>query len=220
MGLATTRSRAVWLAAYVAAFFCLWWFAVLLYLEIRPHPSSLDVAAFFALKCLIWIVPTIFYIVKLIHDEPLRFLKLTTSLRQGLLWSAGLIMVLAPAWIYAVAYLRGRPVDFAAWWSPGVLWDAFIASALIEEIAMRGFVLGALRQITGFWSANLLTAVLFVAFHWQHWLFLDPQPLLHVAAMSASLLLLSLCSGYLVKRSGSIWPSVVLHGLQNLVALI
>jgi hypothetical protein len=32
--------------------------------------------------------------------------------------------------------------------------------------------------------------------------------------------MLSIASGYLMKKTNSIWPSVTLHGVQNMIALL
>jgi membrane protease YdiL (CAAX protease family) len=214
------KSEIAWISGYALAFFCVWWIAVFFYLGMRPTSRAVDFGAFFLLKIAVWIVPAVYYIVKVNRESPWRFLKISTDIKKGLLWSLGLLLILGPIWIYAVVSLRLKPLDLSRWWTLANLWDELIASALIEEIAMRGFILGELRKITGFWTANLLAGLLFVVFHWQHWLSIDPISWRRVFGMSASILVLSLASGYVVKRSNSIWPAVVLHGIQNMISIL
>ncbi|MEO8777737.1 MAG: type II CAAX endopeptidase family protein [Rhodanobacter sp.] len=82
---------------------------------------------------------------------------------------------------------------------------------LVEELLFRGLLLSALLQRWGRVAAIGLSSLVFAMAHlpglsWQ--LFALPD-----------LILLALALAWLRLRSGSIWPSVVAHGANNLLAV-
>lgn len=82
---------------------------------------------------------------------------------------------------------------------------------LVEELLFRGMLLSALLQRWGSAAAIVLSSLAFALAHlpgldWQ--VFALPD-----------LLLLALALAWLRLRSGSIWPSVVAHGANNLLAV-
>ena len=97
-----------------------------------------------------------------------------------------------------------------AWRIPLVLLVASVGP-LVEELLFRGVLLSALLQRWGTVAAVLLSSVAFALAHlpgldWQ--VFALPD-----------LLLLALALAWLRLRSASIWPSVVAHGANNLLAV-
>jgi hypothetical protein len=74
-------------------------------------------------------------------------------------------------------------------------------------------VLGELTSLQGFWRANALSALLFTAIHWPHWLW--TAGLSHVLATSGPVFLLGLVMGWLTRLSGSLAPAVGVHSLNN-----
>ncbi|MEI7705785.1 MAG: CPBP family intramembrane glutamic endopeptidase, partial [Deltaproteobacteria bacterium] len=82
---------------------------------------------------------------------------------------------------------------------------ALVASVLApfaEEVAFRGYVLSALRTRLPAGAAIVGSAVLFASMH------LDP-------VRFPAVLFLGLFLGWFAWRSGSIWPAVVAHGVNN-----
>ncbi len=82
---------------------------------------------------------------------------------------------------------------------------------LVEELLFRGVLLSALLQRWGSVAAIVLSSLAFALAHLPG---LDWQ----VFALP-NLLLLALALAWLRMRSGSIWPSVVAHGANNLLAV-
>lgn len=82
---------------------------------------------------------------------------------------------------------------------------------VVEELLFRGVLLSALLQRWSVWPAVLLTSALFALAHLSglgfHW-YAVPQ-----------LFLLALLLAWLRLHSGSIWPAVVAHGTNNLLAV-
>lgn len=82
-----------------------------------------------------------------------------------------------------------------------------VGPALSEELAFRGLILQGLRSSLGAVSAVVLSALLFGVMH------LDP--LQGLGAFITGLYL-----GYLTVRSGSIYPAIAAHGVNNLWATL
>ena len=83
---------------------------------------------------------------------------------------------------------------------------AVITAAICEEFLFRGLLLNLLRHRGGWISAIIASAVLFALFH------LNPIVLLPVGLVGAYL-------AVLVWRSNSLYPAILAHGLNNLIAL-
>jgi membrane protease YdiL (CAAX protease family) len=82
-----------------------------------------------------------------------------------------------------------------------------IVVPVVEETIFRGFLFGAYRRKFGFLIGTLLVSLVFAAVHTP----LNVQ--LDVFALS-----LVLC--YLREKTDSLWPSIMLHILKNLVAFV
>jgi membrane protease YdiL (CAAX protease family) len=78
-----------------------------------------------------------------------------------------------------------------------------LGPALGEELFFRGLVLRAFGRSLPAWSAIGLSAVLFGALH------LDPL-------QGTGAVLVGVYLGYIVLATGSLWPAVLAHGLNNL----
>lgn len=74
-----------------------------------------------------------------------------------------------------------------------------------EEVFFRGLLFGSLRTRLRFWPAALVSAALFAALHF------DPLLIVPLAA-------LGVVAAWLYERSGSIWPPVFLHAINNGIA--
>jgi membrane protease YdiL (CAAX protease family) len=90
-----------------------------------------------------------------------------------------------------------------------------ILPPIVEEIVMRGFLFGSLKNSMSVVRAALLTSLIFAIAHLQ---FGSGAPLLWVAAIDTFVLSLVLC--YLRQRTGSLWPGIGLHALKNCLAFV
>lgn len=82
-----------------------------------------------------------------------------------------------------------------------------VTPAICEEYLFRGFLLTSLRKHVSDGTAVAVTAVLFGLFH------LDVYRLFGTTALGVLL-------GYLTVRSRSVFPAVLVHGLNNSVAVV
>lgn len=81
-----------------------------------------------------------------------------------------------------------------------------VAAPVLEELLLRGVVLGALARRIGRWGAIVASAVLFSLLHMEVW------ALLPFAVLGIGL-------GWLATRGRSLWPAVLAHVLYNAAIL-
>lgn len=89
----------------------------------------------------------------------------------------------------------------------GVL--AVILAPLTEEFVFRGMLYAAFRKTIGVVGSAVLLSALWSVMHWGY----SSQNLL-------ALFLLGLLFAYIVWRTGSLWPAIVGHTANNLVAVV
>jgi membrane protease YdiL (CAAX protease family) len=84
-----------------------------------------------------------------------------------------------------------------------------LAAPISEEVFFRGFLFGGLRRRLPFVAAAVISAAIFGAFHYTgpHSLTVLPQ-----------LGMLGLTQAWLYERSGSIYPTIGIHVLNNALA--
>ncbi|HWS55688.1 MAG TPA: CPBP family intramembrane glutamic endopeptidase [Pyrinomonadaceae bacterium] len=211
------------LFVFVLLFFAVWALraTVLFPLDERVEPPWLRAVYGHAWKFAVWVVPAYVYVRARSRRRPLEYMKLTTRPRaKGLLAAAVAAVLFFAGVILFEGFTSGRNLN--------PLWRAGLPAALstllavavspvMEEILFRGFLLNALRERAGFWTANLLTALLFVLVHWPHWLWAGGwRPSL--VAVSASILILALFLGLVLRWTNSLWPCVLVHVFNNFLS--
>jgi membrane protease YdiL (CAAX protease family) len=150
----------------------------------------------------------------------------------GLRWDKALqaVLVTLASWcvMQAWPYLASGSAEIArTWYDPGrlatVRWALvmFLATALWEELAFRGFLLPQVYlklrgpHVVRFWAALILSQLVFAAAHIPAHIMirhLSALPLLHMVLLQgfAGLLL-----GLLYFRTRNLWVCVGIHGLAN-----
>ena len=81
-----------------------------------------------------------------------------------------------------------------------------VVAGFTEEMLFRGFVQGSLEKKTDVTKAVLATAFIFAFVHFNPWWFIE-------------ILIIGVFLGVLVWRSGSVFPAVVVHAVNNGLAL-
>ncbi|MDA0245894.1 MAG: type II CAAX endopeptidase family protein [Chloroflexi bacterium] len=97
----------------------------------------------------------------------------------------------------------------------GFSWLALIGNTLTigllvpvaEELIFRGVLLTWLAAHVPGWAAVLFTSLLFAAMHGE-------------PSIVAGTLFLGLACGWLVQKSGSLWPAIAVHALNNAVKVV
>ena len=171
-----------------------------------------------AVKFLLWVLPAAAYIVWLERDNPLTFMKLTTRVDgRGLALGAVVSALFFVAIFTFERFTSGRTLLPLLQAAPtawlGTLAQAFF-SPIVEETLFRGFVLPQLAGRMSFWKANLLQALLFTAMHWPNWIWVNgfgPG----IIGSSIGVFAIAVLFGWLLQRTKSLWPSVVVHIINN-----
>lgn len=130
-------------------------------------------------------------------------------------WFAALVV--GGLWIFltqaaGIGFLK--PPDSAAElldYSGGALVAPIIVVGIItpicEETFFRGFALPAFAKRYGLWGGILLSAALFSVFHLS-------------VGLIVPVFIFGIALGWLYARTGSIYPSIAAHAVQNVVALL
>jgi membrane protease YdiL (CAAX protease family) len=85
------------------------------------------------------------------------------------------------------------------------------AAPFSEEVFFRGFVFGGLRRKLPFWAAALIAGALFGVVHFTG---------VSSAGVLPQLAVLGVILCWLYERTGSIWTTILVHALNNLLAFI
>ena len=89
-----------------------------------------------------------------------------------------------------------------------IIAGAAVVAPIAEEVVFRGFFQGQLEQgLNDATRAVLYSAGLFMILHFNPW-------------WAIQIYTLGMILGYLVWRTGSVWPAVLLHGVNNLAAIM
>lgn len=84
-----------------------------------------------------------------------------------------------------------------------------ILAPLGEEIFVRGFLFGGMRASWGFWPAALVSGIFFGLLHYtgsESW------------AVVGQLAMFGIALAWLYERTGSLWPPILVHALNNSLA--
>ena len=92
-----------------------------------------------------------------------------------------------------------------------ILFSLFFTGTFLEEVFYRGYLIERLTFLTGkIWLAGFIS---WIAFTFEHIKFFGLGPTLDVGILSAGLVIL-----YLKERS--IWPCIIVHGINNLLGFL
>jgi membrane protease YdiL (CAAX protease family) len=84
------------------------------------------------------------------------------------------------------------------------------AAPLSEEIFFRGFMYAGLRRRLPIWAAALISGAVFGLLHYT-----DPDSI----GVVPQLAVLGVLLAWLYERTGSLWPPILLHVVNNGIAL-
>lgn len=79
-----------------------------------------------------------------------------------------------------------------------------IGAPFLEETIFRGFLLASLSKTRlGFWGAAVVSSAMWTTMHW------------YAISMAVGLFVFGLLLSLMVRRTGSIWVSILMHGIWN-----
>ncbi|MGA1819898.1 MAG: lysostaphin resistance A-like protein [Thermoplasmatota archaeon] len=121
------------------------------------------------------------------------------------------LMIWGYGWVLGDAGFKSPTNPFMSFEGPlemtAIVIAVVVLAPLAEELFFRGYLFGLLEDKLGGVPAITITAVLFAAVHFDPYTFLP-------------ILVLGGVMGWARNRTGSIVPSLVLHSMNNLIALI
>ncbi len=170
------------------------------------------------IKIALWVVPAVVYLKWVDRVRPLAYMKLASRPRRMTEALAIIMVYLGATALIAVKYQHTilafqRGLSASAW---AYSLSFTPISAIAEEMLFRGFVLLKLREVYLFQPANLIMSALFVLIHWPGWLYMGRTGM-QLVVLSAGIFLIAWVLGFLVERTNSLWPSIVLHAANNLM---
>lgn len=164
-------------------------------------------------KIILWIIPSLWLL--RISGRTVREVLNLENWRSWLGWGGGLGLLIALTGIIP-NYLSGSPIlptEFSF-----SLLNVIVIAPTFEELLMRGAILGNLQQEYSFWTANIVTSLMFVVLHLPGWYFMGVpySNLTQPVGGALSIFLVSLVFGYAAHRSRSVMGGVLSHFLNNL----
>ncbi len=88
-----------------------------------------------------------------------------------------------------------------------IIGNGVIVAAIVEEMLFRGLIQRSLEHMHDIATAIALSAIIFAMFHFNIWWMIQ-------------ITLLGLVLGYIAWRSDSIWPTILIHGVNNLLSIL
>jgi hypothetical protein len=211
--------------AFLACFYGAWCLRVVVLMPVDDWIETAWLQQCWAqsLRVSLWVLPVFLYIRYIDHANPLTFLRLDVlpkgrPLVMGVGIAAGFVaLCIAAAFLFQGAALTNLTAMTGAGWAGLLAWVAIVASA--EEILFRGFIFHKLRERFPFQRANLLNAALFLLIHVPGWLYMQ-GPHWGLLSLSVSILVIGWVLGLVVEVTGSLWPPIMLHALNNVVSAV
>ncbi len=201
---------------YLIFFFALWAFSRIMLIPWLEHQQIGATDAVETIwKFLVFVVPVLLYLSLIDHVKPLAYLRLTSQLKQGLIW--GIIGCL-PSLVILLSYLFSH--HFILQPQKTNIWENIIFVGITEEIPFRGFLLQKLEPVLGFWPASILASLLFVLIHVPEWLEMGQTSPAFWLRSTIGLFIVGWLLCLLLRQSRSLWSCVIAHSFYNLVNVL
>jgi membrane protease YdiL (CAAX protease family) len=164
------------------------------------------------IRCSVWIAPVWLYLRYVDRVDPIDYLKLKRRVGRGLVYA----LVLTAVNLVGMVARFGAPHPTMA----RVTWNSIIGTSflvgVIEEIPYRGFMLPKFAERLNFWTANLMTSLLFVAIHLPGWMALHTLR----AGTAVTIFIFGFVMGAAFKWSGSLWAPIVTHSANDFLSYV
>ena len=146
-----------------------------------------------------------------------RLLRLVNAPYRNALWVLPVTGFFFICWYLLLDLVFGDgSINFTA---PSQILFAGSPATLAEEVYFRGFLLNKFQQITGFWWADLYSALLFGLIHLPEWYALGSFSSPLAVADFAGIVAFGLIFRLVMRKTGSLWFAYLVHALNNLFAV-
>ncbi|MGB0384187.1 MAG: lysostaphin resistance A-like protein [Ardenticatenaceae bacterium] len=206
--------RNFWL--FVILFFVIWMLRTLLYGYFAPNLTNDWIRSLVSdlSKLLLWVLPVWGYLRYIERVDALAFLKLNRPNRTTLI-ACTLIILLGISWeiiLRRFGLNRSEQTDLR------YVISAVLSTSFLEEILFRGFILNQIRRFRSWPSAIMITSILFVLIHVPGWAIIQGLTFTAILRLAFDIFFVpTLILGWLVKRTDSLYPSILLHMINNWV---
>lgn len=209
------------LLRHIVFFYMIWAFSEVALFPVLRMKGVIFSDAFGPIwKITVWLFPVV-AILKTGQYPVLTYLKLNSGKRPAMLWSILGVSFIAGYNIFMHMLFYANMV-FSPWLTFTQWLNAVFIAGVVEEILFRGYFLQKIVEHFSFWQANLLVGVLFVGIHFPIW-YVNADKIANNAAAWSQLIAFifgfSLLQGWLFRKSGSIWPCIMMHMTNNFMAL-
>lgn len=222
-GVEARRTGSVRFGGFLAAFYMAWTLRVVVLLPVDARFQAVWAQQLWSqgLRYLLWVVPVILYVKYVERARWTSFLRLDHAPRRPLLAAAIVVGFLFLAFLSAITLQGGQATSVlkasATRWLGALAWAFTVGFA--EECLFRGFIQRKLHETFSSIAANVLTSALFILIHCPGWLYMQGAHA-GLVSLSLSVFVLSLVLGVLVEATRSLWPAIVLHGLNNTLSAV
>ncbi len=195
-----------------------WYF--LLYPQIEKLKSSYEILfilLWFIGKAIFWILPVFIYLRFIGIKDFGDFLKIRNKWISGVVWGILLsIFWVILRWLLFCVILGHKNISF----NIGSFYlIAGILVGIFEEIPFRGLILQELNEQMKFWSANIISTLIFLVYHIPTWIY-SGQGYANLLPNCFIVIFLGLIWGFMFKKTRSIWSVAIFHSLHDLSVYI
>lgn len=158
----------------------------------------------------VWIIPVFLFLKYVDSVRPTSFLKLNKDIVKKIMTGI-LVGIIFLVWVFLRDYyIMHKHVNFYI----GIgRWMTVLVVGFAEEISFRGFLLQKIEGITGFWKANCISALMFMLAHYPSYIYHMNK---NMFVEGITVFIMGLIFGYLLKRTKSLWPSIISHSIYDL----
>lgn len=213
------------LGIFVILFFVAWTIRATLLFPIDQTFSSPALGQIYAdmLRILIWVIPVIVYIASIDKKSPVEYLRLNTFGNKRAVFQSSIVVLFYFVIILFVDFVKAGFSSHLIF-APSLLSNSWLKTILVisvapiaEEIMFRGFLLQKIQAFWENWKANLVTSTLFAAIHFPNWIYTGKAPF-EILTLSVGIFTLSILLGYLMQKTETILPSIVVHMVNNIIS--
>ena len=181
-------------------------------------PTTADERTFYwtMMRVLLWIAPS--WLVFRYTGFSVRKAMRGDGVGPALMWGVGAGFLIGVEAIVR-KWLLSQPYSLPFSWT---LVSVVFVVPIVEEFVFRGVVMGGLMRRYRFAVANVISSLLFVGAHVPGWYFSGvlSERLLQPIGGAASIFVLGLIFGFVVRQSRSLAAGMIAHGLNNFFSVL
>ncbi|MTV81148.1 CPBP family intramembrane glutamic endopeptidase [Secundilactobacillus folii] len=172
-----------------------------------------------AVKTVIWLSVGLFMIWRTPADQLAVAHPYHLNLKFKPLYVTLAVIVL---YMFTMALIQRHSISIVATFKPTMFLQDFLVVGITEETIFRGYLLNRLRKmLASEQNALILQAILFALIHLPRYLTTYPTPsFLTILGQLVTVALLGYLFGWLFLRSRSLWPSIIVHSVWDLLIVL